>query len=304
MNHLTDRRALILILLATFGLAFKGIFVRFSYEVGMTIAAVLMWRIILATPLYWGIVLMSKKEKWRFNKKVILQALLCGNFFAIATISDFQALALMDVGVSRAILFTFPLFVQILALIHSRRVPNQREILAFIVCYSGLLLMLDLIDVQAAAIPWEGALYSLVAAISYGAFLFYGKQLTEQLGAALFTSLANMMSLFWVIIYLLVFSQANDFHFSLQGIGWISLMVVFSTVLPFILLFEGMKKLGAEQSSMIALLGPIISLSAAAAWLNEAISLTQLFGFALVLLGVAHLQGLLSLKKIRRSAPK
>lgn len=300
MTPSMNQRALWMVVLATAGLAFKGIFVRFSYELGMTVAAVLMWRIVLATPLYWGVVVWGKNKAPPVGIAVWAKAFMCGNLFTIATVCDFQSLALMDVGVSRAILFTFPLFVQFLGLVHARRVPSARELLAFVICYMGLMLMLKLPGDNTVSVPWLGVLYSLVAAASYGAFLYYGKSLSQALGSARFTATANTSTLVLVLCYGAFFADSADFEFSMMGVSWVFVMVVFATVVPFLLLFEGMTKLGAERSSMIALLGPVISLLAAAVLLGEEVTWGQGVGFVLVITGIAHLQELITWPKAMR----
>jgi drug/metabolite transporter (DMT)-like permease len=70
----------------------------------------------------------------------------------------------------------------------------------------------------------------------------------------------------------------------------VTLMVVFSTVLPFLLLFEGIRLIGADKASLITLLGPAVTLLAAWLILDERLVLLQWSGFALVLAGMAVLQ--------------
>lgn len=61
-------------------------------------------------------------------------------------------------------------------------------------------------------------------------------------------------------------------------------------VLPFLLLFEGIRRIGADKASLITLLGPAVTLLAAWAILDERLVLLQWAGFALVLAGMAVLQ--------------
>jgi drug/metabolite transporter (DMT)-like permease len=64
-------------------------------------------------------------------------------------------------------------------------------------------------------------------------------------------------------------------------------MAVFSTVLPTWLIAEAIHRLGANTSSLIGSLGPVFTIGLGALILGEAVHGVQLFGAALVLLGVA-----------------
>jgi drug/metabolite transporter (DMT)-like permease len=61
---------------------------------------------------------------------------------------------------------------------------------------------------------------------------------------------------------------------------------VFSTVAPLWLMAEGLKRVGANQVSPVACIGPIATIALAAAFLGEPVTRVQLVGAALVLAGV------------------
>ena len=63
-------------------------------------------------------------------------------------------------------------------------------------------------------------------------------------------------------------------------------MAVFATVLPTWLIAEAIRRLGANTSSLIGSLGPVFTIGLGALILGEAVHAIQLFGAALVLVGV------------------
>jgi len=63
-------------------------------------------------------------------------------------------------------------------------------------------------------------------------------------------------------------------------------MAVFATVLPTWLIAEAIRRLGANTSSLIGSLGPVFTIGLGALILGEAAHAIQLFGAALVLVGV------------------
>lgn len=281
-----------MVCLATASLSLKGIFAKLALEAGLTVAAVLLLRALFATPLFAAAMYWRQRGKPRteFPCRDIWLALACGNLFTLATAFDIYALSIMDVGVSRAILFTFPLFVQVLGMLHERRAPQRREILTFIVAYIGLMLMLGVLDSTEIRLPLVGVLCVLGSAACYGAYLYYGRSLTLRLGADRFTYLSNCSTLLVFLLAAPWFVEKADLHFPLEGLGWIACLVVFATVIPFLLLFEGMRKIEAAQATLISLASPVISLSLAAYLFDETVSAMQMFGFVLVLFGVSLLK--------------
>lgn len=69
----------------------------------------------------------------------------------------------------------------------------------------------------------------------------------------------------------------------------------FVTVIPTILLMQGIQRLGASQSAMIASIGPILTILLAVLFLNEHLNLWQWLGCVLNILGVL----LITLSKTR-----
>ncbi|MGP1609179.1 MAG: EamA family transporter, partial [Burkholderiales bacterium] len=60
----------------------------------------------------------------------------------------------------------------------------------------------------------------------------------------------------------------------------------FATVLPLWLMAEGLKRIGANQVSLVGCVGPLATMVFAWMFLGEAMTLVQLAGAALVLAGV------------------
>lgn len=68
---------------------------------------------------------------------------------------------------------------------------------------------------------------------------------------------------------------------------WLTLVLaIFSTVLPLWLIAEGLKRIGANQVSLVACIGPIATIALAQVFLGEPITFAQLAGALLVLAGV------------------
>ncbi len=290
-SSLSQQTAFTLVCVATVCLATKGIFARLALDTGMTVAAVLLLRALCATPLFYLV------GRWRaaahsneYTPRDIGLALACGFLFTLATGFDIYALSIMDVGVSRAILFTFPLFVQLLGIIHQRRSPERKEIATFVVAYCGLILMLGLFDGVEMRLPLLGVFCVLCSAATYGAYLYYGRGVSLRLGANRFTVYSNLSTLLVFALLAPWLVVEADFQLPVSGLFWIACLVIFATVIPFLMLFEGMREIEAAPATLISMASPVISLSLAAYLFDERVTNLQMLGFVLVLVGVSLLK--------------
>ena len=257
----------------------------------MTVAAVLLLRAACATPLFYLAGRWRTASQATSNKRRdIFLALACGFLFTLATGFDIYALSIMDVGVSRAILFTFPLFVQVLGMIHQRRSPERREIATFIVAYSGLILIVGLFDGTQMYLPLAGVLCVLCSAATYGAYLYYGRDVSVRLGANRFTFYSNFSTLLVFVLLAPWLVAEADFLLPATGLFWIACLVIFATVIPFLMLFEGMRQIEAAPATLISMASPVITLSLAACLFDERVTLLQMFGLFLVVVGISLLK--------------
>ncbi len=281
-------RASWLVVIATVGMAFKGVWARLAYEDGATVASVLGTRLLWALPLFWlGVVGLFKlgigRPARRPRPSELLIALACGALFLCAAICDFSAIDRIGAGLSRVILFSFPGFVVLIEAVLKRRWPSPRSVLGFGIAWAGLWLVGGLSRAQSAA-DLAGFGLALGSAVLYAVYLSIAQRVTHRLGGPLFAALSNTGAT------LLAAVLAPDFFRGGAMPGraslWVGLMVVISTVLPFFLLFEGVRRIGAERASLLALLGPPVTLLAARLLLNETISGAQICGVGLVMVGV------------------
>jgi drug/metabolite transporter (DMT)-like permease len=63
-------------------------------------------------------------------------------------------------------------------------------------------------------------------------------------------------------------------------------MAIFSTVVPMVLIGEGIKRIGASSASIISTSGPVVTLCLAFLILSETIGLLQIIGCAMIMVGV------------------
>lgn len=283
-----------LVLLATLGLSFKGIFAKFAYADGISVSALLLLRFALAVPLFWaGTLAMRSPGSARMGWRDWRDCSITGVLFFCAAWCDFSALHLIEAGISRIILFTFPGVIMVINAIRERRPPAARQVLGFSVAYAGLLLLLAPDAAALSDTRVEGVLWAFGASITYGAFWVASQGVMARIGSARFTAASNTVTLVVFTLVMLPTLKTGDWSVSGSAAGWVVLIVALCTVLPFFLLFEGIRRSGTTEASVVTLTGPLMTMAAAWVLLGERLSVLQAFGFGVVIIGIAVSKGLL-----------
>ncbi|TNE91649.1 MAG: EamA/RhaT family transporter [Deltaproteobacteria bacterium] len=280
-------RGSLLVLASAVGFAFKGIVAKLVYAQGMEPVEVVTLRMILAAPLFWlGLRAIAgsappprTREDWT--------SLALGAGFALAALADFESVDRLGAGPSRVILFTFPLFVLLFQAMLDRRAPAPRELVAFGIAWGGLLL----VAAPGGVVPDPiGIAAGLLASTSYAVYLLGSQSLMKSLGSARFTTLTNTGALTTTLLAS-PFLIGGEVHMPTPtALGWMALLVVFATVLPFFALFEGIREIGAPRAGLLALIGPPITVGGAWLFLGEQLTIGQLAGSLLVVGAVGGLR--------------
>ncbi|MGB0749917.1 MAG: DMT family transporter [Magnetospiraceae bacterium] len=285
--------AFMMVFVATVSLAFKGIFAKLALAAGVTVMAILIFRILFSLPLFWiGAGIMDRHGLRRLGLHDWGLIGGVGLFFFVATVADFWAIAFVGVSLSRIVLFTHPLLIVLLSAAVRREAPARRQLIAFAFAYGGLLVILapGALGTTMTADFWIGIGLAFLSAASYAIYLFIGQTQSRRVGSLAYTVAAQSGTAIGMLVYGLLAAEAVDLQFSADGLMWILLLVVISTVLPIFLLIEGIRQIGAEHATLLSLIGPVITVIAAWAILDENLSLLQAGGFVLVLVGIGILQ--------------
>ncbi|NIZ02835.1 DMT family transporter [Thalassospira lucentensis] len=294
--------ALTLVLLSTAAFAMKGLLAKFVYATGMTVDGLLLLRFMIAMPFFWiGVYFFGKNRPGERAMKPVDLAWggLYGGLFFAAALFDFTAVSIIEVTVSRIVLFTFPAIVLILECLHKWRLPPLRQIFCFIVTYLGLVLVLAPDGLGAVSgTLWLGAFWAFASALTYAAYLYFGQRMIQVIGSMHFAALVNTMAGLSMILYELVVQ--NPLNLNVDGVLWTAAISIFCTVIPFFLLYEGIRRIGATQAALISLSGPAMTFFAAWLLLGEVLTLPQIAGFAVVTIGIASLKNGVTLAGVGR----
>jgi len=133
-----------------------------------------------------------------------------------------------------------------------------------------------------------GVVYGLASACLFAFYSMYGKRgLTNYNSWTLLAWGMGFGSLVWCF-----YQPPWTLAMRYGGLEWLQFfyIAVFATILPFGLYIKGLKNLSAFRAGMIGMLEPVVGAISAFFFLGELLTLTQVFGSSLILLGVALLQ--------------
>lgn len=301
MNALTatyqrslDNGVLFAVLSAT-GFSLKAIFVKLAYAAAPVDAVtVLSLRMGLALPLFaWLLWLSRGSGQVRLSARDWAHVLLLGMFgYYLSSLFDFYGLQYISAGLERLILFTYPTLVLLLQMLAMGERPGPRTFLALGLCYLGLGIALvhDIRVEGDSELILLGAAWVFASAVTYALYYLGTGVVIRRVGSMRLAGLAGGASAIMVLAhYGLTRDPAQLLN--LPAEVWLhgSLMALLSTVLPIYWMALAVQRMGASHAALFGNLGPVLTLFAAWALLGEAITMYQIGGLALVLLGVSRL---------------
>ncbi len=285
---------MVLAVLAAFGFSFKAIFVKLAYQFAPVDAITLLsLRMMFSLPLF----LISGLAYLRYCPKLgpkdwLLLIFLGLAGYYLASILDFMGLEYISAGLERVILFTYPMITILIGLLFLDKSASPKMLIAMVICYAGvsLVFMSDHSLSEGSNTSWIGAALIFASAVSYAFYNAFSELSIKKLGAARFSILALVVSIVATQVHFLTTNPVSDLVQPLPIYGYCAAMALFSTVLPIFFQSGAIQRIGAGPTVLVGMLGPIMTIFFSWLLLSEPITLIQIAGTVLVLLGVYWVQ--------------
>ena len=277
-----------LALVAALGFSLKAIFVKLAYPYGVDAITLLALRMGFALPVFLWVGLAGQRAGASLTREdwLKLLALGCLGYYG-ASILDFWGLEYISAGLERLILFTYPTLTILIGVVFQGKSFTRRELFAVVLCYLGIGFAFahDLGQGDARHV-WIGGMLVFASSISYALYLSGSGTMIARLGAMRFSALAMLVS---SAVTLLHFSASHPITAFIQPLpvyGWGLAMAVFATIVPVFAQSAAIRRIGAGQASLFGMVGPMLTIAFGWWLLGESISLAQLAGAALVVVGI------------------
>jgi drug/metabolite transporter (DMT)-like permease len=206
--------------------------------------------------------------------------------YFLASTLDFIGLQYVTAGVGRLLLFLYPTIVVLLSAAFFKKPIRRRDVAALIVTYAGVALVLSTAvggeNLDLAA----GAALVFGSAVAYAVYLVIGAEVARRIGAIRFAALAVSAACLCCILQFLLLRPLSALALPHQVYALVVIIAAVCTVIPVFMTAEALRRIGANQVAMIGAVGPVSAIVLGAIVLDEAMTIVQLAGAALVILGV------------------
>jgi drug/metabolite transporter (DMT)-like permease len=280
--------------ISALALALKGILAKYIFAEGVDVATLLVIRYALALPMIAAVAIYitGSPGALKMAPRDFALAVLAGVLgYYLAGVLDFTALTMIDVSVERVLLFSFPIFVLVLDSLRRRRLPPRRQFLALILAEAGIVLVMGVADIDLFLANLEGGLWAIASAFVFAVYYMMNQALGPRLGSARMAMSAIVGATLGTGLHFLITTPLGNLATAWPAFGWIAVMALFCSVIPFLLITEGIRRVGASRSALISTVGPVATLVLAWLLLEETMAWEQLAGAALVILSIMALEG-------------
>lgn len=247
---------------------------------GMSIACVSFWRFFISF-LFLVIIILSQKRVNLSNHKELFKGFVIGAiFYSAPSMLFFLACKYISSGQSMVIFFIYPVFVMILNWIFEKQAIKPHYFLSFVIILLGLILLLDLNEIDFDVI---GIGASILSAISYSFYIFLSKRI--KLTPVYSTT---MVSLGCAVTSGVLALAENSLSIPNTDITWLYSigLGLFCSAIPILLMLGAMKYISSDKASLLSVLEPVFSVIFGVFLLNEAIKANTIIGVVLTLFGV------------------
>lgn len=269
----------------------KAVFVKLAYQYEVDAISLLMLRMLFSMPFFLIIGYISiRKNTGSFkrllsHKSTVFVLGLLGYY--IASYLDLVGLQYIDASLERIILFIYPTLVVIFSFIWFKTRISKNQIVAILITYIGIFIAFKgNVETQDLNLVYKGGAFVLLSAISYAVYLVGTGNLSVKLGTRVYNSYAMLTASLAIIIHNYFVHGFNLFSFSSEVYMYAIIISLFATVIPSYLIVEGIRIIGANNSSIIGSIGPVSTIILAIILLGEKIYLTQAIGSLIVIIGV------------------
>ncbi|HRP68947.1 MAG TPA: DMT family transporter [Turneriella sp.] len=284
---------LVFTILGAAGFSAKAILAKLCYRYGITGFATLTLRMLFALPLYAIIFTYyfrreTKEIQTHFKRDIFVVSLVGLFGYYLASWFDFVGLEYISASFERLLLFIYPTLVLFISLVWLKKRAGRREIAALVITYIGIGVAYHNEAASLGEKAHIGAVYIVLAAITYAIYLVATEKLSKRYSPMVFTSFAILVSAFAILIHSWIM-QEKIWGFPREVYYYTVAMAIFCTVIPSLLIALGIAYIGSNRAAILSALGPVLTIYLAYLVLGEDVNLIQTIGTVFVIGGVALL---------------
>ncbi len=222
-----------------------------------------------------------KTENW--NRKEVLQTLLCGVFLVLNWVFLFKAFEEMAISITISIYNLAPIFVLLLGTFILKERLTIRGLLATITCFIGSIFIVGIESFQSIEqFMNSGFIWALLSAICYALTMFTSKTL-HTLSPYATTFLQTIVG----IVILLPFCHFSVFE-GLSTVNWLYILGtgLIHTGFVYYLFFDSIRNLPTVLISVLTFVDPVVAILLDTILLDFRPTILQSLGILLIFAGI------------------
>lgn len=281
----------------------KSVFAKMAYETHADAVSILFLRMLISLPFLMLIGFLYEKKQHSYGplswRDIILIAGWSFIGYYLSALFDFIGLLYVDAALERLIVFTYPTMIIIISAIFLRREIKPRQVSAIVISYIGILISFgNKLSMEPSAQFWIGVIFIFLSALTYAVFLIASEGIISRLGSMRFTTIATLSMTVCVLVHAVFAGKTNVALMDSKAVWACVLMAILSTIAPIYMFNIAVGKLGVTNMSVIACLGPACTLILASVLIKEKITMWEISGTFVVMLGVL----IISFEKLRKES--
>ncbi|WP_396600521.1 DMT family transporter [Algibacter sp. R77976] len=267
----------------------KAVMVKLAYNYNVDAISILLLRMLFSFPFYVVIAFFYKNQNAlsKPSSKDYIWLVFFGIIgYYLASYFDFAGLVYIKASLERIILFLYPTIVLLLNKLFLKQSITKTQGLAIGLTYLGIVIAFSDEVAISGSDTYLGGFFILLSAITYASYLVGSGWLIPKFGVVKFTAYAMIVSCLCVFIHYILISEIDLFSFSKEVYILGFLIAVFATVIPSFLVSSSIKMISSSNFAIVAGVGPISTIVLAAIFLNERLTVLQLLGALVVIVGI------------------
>ncbi|WP_291288553.1 EamA family transporter [Enorma sp.] len=176
------------------------------------------------------------------------------------------------------------IIIMVYACLTTHRAPRKRELAGVVLALVGTYLLATGGNPSNLAIPFEGLVVGLLAAVGASCMSIIPARLLREYGASVVTGMGMLLS----GIVTSAFVQPWAHMPALDGIGWAAFIVLAAvgSCLAYSLYMQGVRDIGSMRASLIGTIEPVSAAVTSALVLGTVFTVTDIAGFAAIIVMV------------------
>ena len=270
----------------------SGILIRIIVQhYGLSTWTLAFWRDLIAFAIFFTIVAASGFVRLRVARRDLLMLGVLGVLSpGLSYLLWTQAVVMIPIAVATVLNYTSPLFVVLWVWLFWRERPSQRQAMALVSAFLGILLITGAYNFTDAHLNAWGILIAVCSGATSASFTVLGKRILERYER--WTVLTYAFGFATLTVFLLQPSALWQMS-SIPPSAWLTIvaLTLISTIGGFGFYSSGLKRLAAGSASITATAEPVIAAVLAFVLLGELIAPIQMPGSVLIIGAVILLVG-------------